>query len=85
MQKFKGATLFEYTTLFTHSAGSMLFLLLIKNYVLGMLQSFGGELNYFGAKDDTCHKDLLKYMKLQALNQQVTLEKSWKVETPLFD
>lgn len=30
-----------------------------------MLQSFGGELSSFGAKDDTCHHEVLsKYMKL---------------------
>lgn len=30
-----------------------------------MLQSLKGELNYFGAKDDTCHKVLLKYLQLE--------------------
>lgn len=34
-----------------------------------MLQSFGRELNYFGAKDDTCHRILLEYINLQTCLQ----------------
>lgn len=75
IQKLKGATLFKCTILFIHPAGCIISLLLIKNYMLGMLQSFGGELNYFGAID---------YMNLQTCFEPAGYVGEI-LETPLFD